>query len=150
MTKVFDLFTRQPSTATRYTPEELAQYARKHPGPDFEKRRGKMVITAETQAATNELFERFGLGIRTDSDPELQLNTWAWIGAKVAEALEWYVESPNDYFETLILKNRHPDFVRYVQALIAGDIATASDAAKALGVYGGLPDGHEQARFLQI
>jgi hypothetical protein len=120
MTKVVDLFTHQPSTATRYTPEELARYARQHPGPNFEKRRGRMVVTPETQAATDELFERFALGIRTGCAPELQLTTWAWVGAKVAEALEWYVESPSYYFPTLILNHRHPDFVRYVQALIGG------------------------------
>jgi hypothetical protein len=150
MTNVVDLFTRQPSAATQYTPEELARYARQHTGPDFEKRRGKMVITSETQAATAELFGRFGLGIRTDGDPELQINTWAWIAGKVATELEWYIESPDFYFPTLVLKRQPPDFVRYVQALIAGDLAAASEAAKAFGAFDGLPDDHPHVRSMDI
>ena len=147
MTKIIDLFTRQPSLAAIRTPEELASYARAHAGPDFEKRRGVMVITSETQAATDELLEMFALGIRSSDDPRRQINTWGWICAPVARCLEWY---GTEYFEDLVRPLNVPEFVDYVVALATGDRAGASDAARRLDVYDGVGSEHPQARRLTI
>ncbi len=148
MTKIIDLFTKQPSKAAIRTPAELADYAQSHEGPDFVKKRGKMVITPETKDLTDELFETFALGIRSDGDPDRQINTWAWLGAQVSTALLHYVQGEN--FDILERFLQPPEFVDYVVALAEGDRAAASEAAKRLGAYDGLTSDHPQARRLDL
>jgi len=100
MSNIIDIATKLPvpEVALRLTAHEverhartraneLAQYARGHEWPDFVKKRGKMVITPETREPTDQLFEKFALGIRSDAAPEIQINTKAWLGSRVATSL---------------------------------------------------------------
>jgi len=147
MTKVIDLFTRQPSEATKRTPAELATYARSSECPDFVKRRGVLVITPETKAQTDELFEVMALGIRSDADYMLQLTTWGWLGMTVATAL-FRLDNGED-FEILERPLKEPDFVDYIEALGVGEKERASAAAKRMGVFDGVPAGHRFALALE-
>lgn len=129
------------------TPAELAAYAAANEGPDFEKKKGVMVITPETQEQTDRLFEVFALGIRTCDDPQRQINTWAWLGGQVALALKRH---GTEDFDNLVVPLRPAAFVDYVVALANCNKAAASEAARRLGVYDGLDSDHPEARRLNI
>ena len=148
MTKVIDLFTRQPSDAVKRTATELSEYLRARAGPDFVKERRGMVITPETKAQTDELFEMMALGIRGDAAPERQINTWAWLGSRVATALTRY-DRDND-FNLLERGRRDRDFVEYIEAITTGRNEDASAAAKRLGVYAGFDDDHPFAKAMKL
>ena len=149
MTNVINFATKQPlpESAFQMSKEELAAFARAHEGPDFVKRRGVMAITPETQEQTDRLFEVFALGIRTCDDPDRQINTWAFLCATVAEALEWH---GTEYFDLIVRPLQPPAFVDYVLALVDGNKAAASDAARRLGAYDGLDSDHSMAKLLDL
>jgi hypothetical protein len=149
MTKVIDLFTRQPSDAAKYTLSEMGQYAREHAGPEFVKRRGVVVVTDETRPDMDRLFEMFALGIRSDAQPERQLNVWAWLGSRVATALDRYGRAGRD-FDLLERQLEPPDFIAYIEAIASGRRDDASAAARVLGVYDGFDDDHPFAKAMEI
>lgn len=147
---VIDFATKKPlpKAAFQMSASELADYAKAHEGPDFVKKRGQMVITPETKDQTDRLFEVFALGIRSDGDPDRQINTWAWLAAQVGTALRRYARGKD--FDILERVLRPPDFIAYVVALAQGDKAAASEAAKRLGAYDGLDSDHPQAKLLDL
>lgn len=149
MSNVVDFATRQPlpEQAFLMSPGELCDYARAHPGPDFVKRRGVMVITPERQDEMDRMFEVFSLGIRSDGDPERQINAWAWLGSRVATALSRYARGD---FEMLERTRREPDFVCYVEALALGNKPDAAEAAKRLGVFDGMDDDHRFSKAMDL
>ena len=146
---VFDFATKKPlpKAAFQMSASELAAFAVADEGPEFVKRKGRMVITPETKEKTDRLFEVFALGIRSGDDPERQLNTWAWLGAHVAIALNWH---GTERFENLIRPLSPPAFVDYVIALAEGNKPAASEAARRLGAYDGLDSDHPQAKLLAL
>ena len=149
MTKVVDLFTRQASDAAKYTPSEMSQYAREHAGPEFVKRRGVVVVTDETRPEMDWLFEIFALGIRNDAAPTLQLNAWAWLGSRVATALDRYGRGGRE-FDILERRMESPDFIAYVEAVATSRREDAGEPAKCLGVYDGFGDAHPLTKAMEI
>lgn len=161
MTNIIDIATKQPvpEAALRLTAHEieqrartrayeLAQYARGHEWPDFVKKRGKMVITPETQEPTDKLFAKFALGIRSDAAPETQINTKAWLGSIVATSLVWYHNGED--FDNLVRPLESADFVEYIIALAHEEMQAASEAARRMDVYYGLTDDHPYAKEMEI
>jgi hypothetical protein len=143
---VIDISTRQ-RVDTRMTPNELGAYARAHGGPDFEKRRGKMVLTDETREPTRELFKTFALEVAEDCPPESQLLTWCWLGADVATALLWHGTKD---FDIHVRQFEDPVFTRYVEAIAEHRREDAQAAARELGVLNGIPQGHPLERSLRL
>ncbi|WP_144264429.1 hypothetical protein [Polaromonas sp. C04] len=161
MTNIIDIATKLPvpeaalrltaqevAQRARQTAFELAQYARGHEWPDFVKKRGKMVITPQTREPTDQLFEKFALGIRSDAAPETQINTKAWLGSRVATSLVWYHNGED--FDILVRPLDSADFVEYIIALAHGERQTASDAARRMDVYNGLTDDHPFSKAMEI
>ena len=146
MSNVVDLFSRQAVPLTLRTATELAEYARQVPCPDFVKRRGKMVCTEDTRAAIDELFATFHLRIRSGDDPDLVLNTWAFLAATFATALLNYDEG-----NFLLVQHTRPmDFCDYVLAVAEHDATRASAAAERFGVLDGVSDDHPIAARMRL
>ena len=143
MTNVVDLFTREAVEPQRLTAAELAAYARQVPPPDFVKRRGRLVVMDEYRDSIDEMFATFHLRIRHDIDlpdgDDRVLNTWAFLAAEVATALENLAEA--DW--TLVTLTRPPELCEYVLAVAEHRADDAAAAAQRYGVLDGVPDGHE-------
>ena len=149
MTNVIDLSTRRPvpTGALGYSAQELVALVRSQPGPDFEKRRGKMVLTEEVRASTQHVYDAFRLQIQPDADPEVQILTWCWLAAKVATALRYH---GTDDFEWRARTLYPAAFTAYVDALARGDDFGAVEAAQELGVLSGMPLDHPLAKALEL
>jgi hypothetical protein len=150
MTNVVDLFTRKTVEVPRPTVAELAAYARAVLPPDFVKRRGRMVVTDEYRESVDAMFATFHLRIRHDIDvpdgTDRVLNTWAFLGAKVATALENLAEGNWE----LVRHTRPPEFCDYVLAVAEHRAADAAAAAERYGVLDGMPDSHPMVALMTL
>jgi hypothetical protein len=148
---VIDFATKKPlsEAAFQMRASELAAFAKTDDGPDFVKKHEQMVITPETKDQTDQLFKVFALGIRSDGNPNRQINTWGWLAAQVSTSLNRYARGED--FDILVRPYEPP--LSWTTSWWLSRTAIRPPQVKQPGVsdaYDGLESGHPQAKLLDL